>query len=54
MKVHLKYKVKGQNIDSEAVQKAIQLSEEKYCSVDGIQKNIVEILSSFEITEDQR
>ena len=51
-KIHLKYIVKGQNIDPEAVKKAIQLSEEKYCSVGGMLKNTVEITSSFDILED--
>ncbi len=51
-KIHLKYIIKGQNIDPEAVKKAIQLSEEKYCSVGGMLKNSVEITSSFEIVED--
>ncbi|MGD9131699.1 MAG: OsmC family protein [Candidatus Bathyarchaeota archaeon] len=47
-KIHLKYIVKGHNIDPEAVKKAIQLSEEKYCSVGGMLKNAVEISSSYE------
>lgn len=48
-KIRLKYIVKGKNIDSEALRKAIQLSEEKYCSVGGMLKEKVEILSSYEI-----
>lgn len=51
-KIHLKYIVKGQNIDSEAVKKAIQLSEEKYCSVGGMLKKAVEITSSYETLEE--
>ena len=51
-KIHLKYKVKGQSINPEAVKKAIILSEEKYCSVGGMLKNTVEITSSFEITDE--
>lgn len=51
-KTHLKYIVKGQNIDPEAVKKAIKLSEEKYCSVGGMLKKTVEITSSFDILED--
>ena len=51
-KIHLKYKLKGQSIDPEAVKKAIKLSEEKYCSVGGMLKNTVEITSSFEITDE--
>jgi len=48
-KIHLKYIIKGQNIDPEAVEKAIELSEEKYCSVGGMLKKVAEITSSFEI-----
>ena len=48
-KIHLKYIVKGKNIDSEALKKAIALSEEKYCSVGGMLKETVEITSFFEI-----
>jgi len=51
-KIHLKYSLKGQNIDPEAVKKAIQLSEEKYCSVGGMLKKTVEITSSFEALEE--
>ena len=47
-KIHLKYIVKGKNIDSEALSKAIDLSEEKYCSVGGMLKETVEITSSYE------
>ena len=48
-KIHLKYVVKGNNIDSEALKKAIELSEEKYCSVGGMLKETVQITSSYEI-----
>lgn len=51
-KIHLKYIIKGQNINPNAVKKAIQLSEEKYCSVGGMLKKTVEITSSFETLED--
>ena len=50
-KIHLNYTVKGQKIDPEAVKKAIQLSEEKYCSVGGMLKETVEITSSYEVAE---
>jgi len=49
-KIHLKYIVKGENISSEAVERAIKLSEEKYCSVGGMLQEAVPITSSFEIT----
>lgn len=51
-KIHLKYIVNGHKIDSKAVDKAIGLSEEKYCSVGGMLKKAVEITSSYEILEE--
>ena len=51
-KIHLKYILKGQKIDPEAVKRAIQLSEEKYCSVGGMLKPTVDITYSFEIIEE--
>ena len=47
--IHLKYIIKGRNIRKEAVETAIRLSEEKYCSVGGMLKNVVNITSSYEI-----
>ncbi|MEM2081257.1 MAG: OsmC family protein [Candidatus Bathyarchaeia archaeon] len=49
-RIHLKYIVKGENISPQAVEAAIKLSEEKYCSVGGMLKKAVEITSSYEIT----
>jgi putative redox protein len=48
-KIHLKYIVKGDDITPEAVESAIRLSEEKYCSVGGMLQKAVPITSSFEI-----
>lgn len=48
-KIHLKYILTGNNISSDNVKKAIELSEEKYCSVGGMLKKAVELSSSFEI-----
>jgi putative redox protein len=48
-KIHLKYIVKGTEITPEAVEVAIKLSEEKYCSVGGMLQKAVPITSSFEI-----
>ena len=50
-KIHLKYVVKGLKINPDAVKKAIELSEEKYCSVGGMLKDAVEITSSYKILE---
>jgi putative redox protein len=48
-KIHLKYMVKGDNKNPDAVESAINLSEEKYCSVGGMLQKAVPITSSFEI-----
>jgi putative redox protein len=50
-KIHLKYVITGEHIDADAVKKAIELSEEKYCSVGGMLKKAVEITSSYELLE---
>ena len=50
-KIHLKYIVKGENIPEHAVESAIKLSEDKYCSVGGMLQKAVPITSSFEILE---
>ena len=52
-KIHLKYIVKGENVTPEAVESAIKLSEEKYCSVGGMLQKAVPITSSFEIIKDK-
>lgn len=51
-KIHLKYIVRGENISPEAVDRAIKLSEEKYCSVGGMLKKAVDITSSYEIVKE--
>ena len=50
-KIHLHYQVIGKNIDAEKVRKAIELSEEKYCSVYATLKDVVEITHEFEVVE---
>ena len=51
-KIHIKYLVKGKNVSKEAVEKAIQLSMEKYCSVGAMLKKTAEITTSYEIMTD--
>ena len=48
-KIHLKYIIRGENVSSEAVKRAIDLSMETYCSVGGMLKGTVPITYSFEI-----
>jgi putative redox protein len=49
MSVH--HIVTGRNISEQSVAQAIQLSEEKYCSVAATLRPTAEIVSSFEIIE---
>jgi len=48
-KIHLNYIVSGKDINAENVQKAIELSMSKYCSVSAMLKKSVDITWGFEI-----
>lgn len=50
-KIHLRYQVIGKDIQLEKAQKAIQLSEEKYCSVYATLRDVVEITHEVEVLE---
>jgi len=50
-KIHIHFQVVGRGIDPEKVRKAIQISEEKYCSVYVTLKDAVEITHDFEVVE---
>jgi putative redox protein len=50
-KINLEYIFYGKNIDSKHVQRAITLSQEKYCSVSAMLKSSVSITSSFKIID---
>ena len=50
-KIHLRYQVIGKGIELEKAQKAIQLSEEKYCSVYATLRDVVEITHEVEVLE---
>lgn len=47
--IHVEYRIKGTNITENAVQRAIQLSEDKYCSVGAILKAKAAVKSSHSI-----
>jgi putative redox protein len=51
-KIHIKYIVKGKNISKEAVERAIQLSYDKYCSVGAMLKKTAEITTSYQIIQE--
>lgn len=48
-KIHLLFKLSGKNLTEKAVSQAIQISEEKYCSVAASLRATVEITTEFEI-----
>ena len=48
-RIHVEYYIKGQGISEKAVEDAIQLSMEKYCSVSGTLKGLTEVIPSFKI-----
>ena len=48
-KIHLKYRLSGHGLTEKAVEQAIQLSEEKYCSVAATVRATAEITTEFEI-----
>jgi putative redox protein len=51
-KVRIHHTVTGLEIDPEAVEKAIRLSEDKYCSVGGMIKQTAKLDTTYEIIEE--
>jgi len=51
-KIYLRYIVGGKDLTEKAVAQAIQLSEEKYCSVAATVRATAEITTEFEILEE--
>jgi putative redox protein len=51
-KIHITYKFWGNNLKEENIEKAISLSQEKYCSVSAMLKKAVSITYSHEINPD--
>ena len=49
--IHIKFLVKGKNLDSKKVDKAITLSAEKYCSASIMLGKTAKITHDFEVTE---
>jgi putative redox protein len=50
-KIHLHYTLKGSQLNPKKIERAIRLSEDKYCSVVNTLKATVEITSDFEVVE---
>jgi len=51
-KIYMKFIVKGKRLTDKNVAQAIELSEEKYCSVAATLRGVAEIITSYEILED--
>jgi len=51
-KIYMKFIVKGEGLIEKNVAQAIELSEEKYCSVAATLRGEAEIITSFQILED--
>jgi putative redox protein len=50
-KIHIHYQAVGKGIDPDKLGRAIEISEEKYCSVYATLKDAVEITHDFEVME---
>lgn len=51
--IHLHYVVTGRNLDPAKVERAIKLSEEKYCSVAATIRGVAKITNSFEVLQEK-
>ncbi|MFQ6084195.1 MAG: OsmC family protein [Candidatus Aminicenantia bacterium] len=49
--INIKYIFKGNNLSPQAIERAIQLSQEKYCSVSAMLKSTAQITTTYEILE---
>ena len=50
--IHVEYTVRGRNLSQEKVERAVKLSEEKYCTVGGALSKAAEITHTIEIIEE--
>jgi len=48
-KMHVIYEVEGENLPLDKIEKAVTLSEDKYCGVSAIYKEVLEITSEIRI-----
>ena len=50
-KMHVIYEVEGDNLPLDKIEKAVSLSEEKYCGVSAVYKKVLEITSEIRVKE---
>ena len=48
--MHVTYEIEGVDLPMEKVKKAVSLSEERYCGVSAVYKDVMEITSEIFIT----
>lgn len=48
-KIHVKYRIGGEGLTDKAVAQAINLSQEKYCSVSATVRGVAQITTEYEI-----
>lgn len=53
-RIHIRYHVRGSNLAPDRVQRAIHLTENKYCSVYATLRQAIELTSDFEIVDETR
>lgn len=51
-KIRITYRLTGRALDGASIERAIELSEQKYCSIYATLRDVVEITSGYEIVED--
>lgn len=51
-KIHITYRLRGKDLTDKGVRQAIELSEEKYCSVSATLRGVAHITTAFEILPD--
>jgi putative redox protein len=49
LKMHVIYEVEGENLPMDKIQKAVNLSEEKYCGVSAVYREVIEISSEIRL-----
>ena len=50
-KIHIKYRLSGKDLTEKAVEQAIRLSQDKYCSVSATVRGVAQITTEFEIVD---
>ena len=53
-KIHLAYLLKGKGLTEKAVEQAIHLSQEKYCSVAATIRGVAQITTEYRILADDK